>query len=987
VIGKRLGQYEIVEQLGVGGMGEVYVAEDSRLGRRIALKLLPASMAADPERRMRFEREARAVAKLSHPNIVTLYSVEEIDGLHFFTMELVDGTTLADVLSDRQQGLAPVELARLAAQLVEAVATAHRAGVTHRDLKPANVMVTAEGRVKVLDFGLAKLAETTAGNDDRTVVLSDQKTEVGQVVGTLAYMSPEQAEGKPVDERSDVFALGILLHRMATGDSPFTGDTRISLVASILKDTPPKISDIRPQLGPAFSDIVSRCLEKSPDRRYPSAAELLVDLEQVRKALETSELLSGISGIGTVASPRSSRGTIWRIAVGVGAAAVLGVVALVALRNSGEPEAAAAAANARNSVAVFYFQNITGDPEIEWLRTGLTDMLVTDLSQSPDLRVVGTDRLYQILSDLGREADQQLSSDVIQEVARKTDVGTAVLGSYVKAGDTLRINVRVQDIAGGTVLASEKVEGSGDQAVFTMVDELTRRIRKKLALADLQEGTADRNLATVTTESVAAYRAYVEAIRHHELGDEQSAIPRLEEAIELDPEFAMALAKLSVAYGNSNEPDKSSEYGERALELVDRLTARERYYIEGLYYSKDSETIDRAVEAYRKAVELFPDHTSARNNLAQLYLRQERYDEAIVHLESLRRDGMTFPGTYSSLANAYLATERPDEAVEALEAYAADHPDSSVSYSNLGQLQLRTDRIDDALRNLQRAEELAPGSVTDDLFAVYVLSGRWDDAREAAIRIQSGPVEPMRWVGFLMEGLVSFYNGHADAGIGRMRAGIDVAPEGASALEVRKVDVAFTVRLGRDAEALERLSPLLETAPTPDDIRALQSAAAIACTRLGRLDEADAHLALALAASEGELNEGVRHIFRGVLALERGDADSAIRELLAADPLLPAIAQQSLDHADVWSGLGRAHLMRGEAAEAAVWFRKLIDSGATRLITPLAFVRSHYFLGRCYDETGDPEQAREYYEKFVEYWGDGDLDRERVEEARARLAG
>src|SRR5215471_4770191 len=271
--GETVGHFRILEPLGKGGMGEVFVAEDTRLHRRVALKVLPPLFAADPEHRERFEREARAVAALNHPNIVTIHSVEEHGGEMFLTMELVDGKPLSDVI---QRGGLPLErLLRIGSEVADAIAAAQQQGITHRDLKPANVMITPSGRAKVLDFGLAKLkdAETAAPADDLTRMSSrSDLTGEGKIVGTVAYMSPEQAEGKPVDSRSDIFSLGVVLHEMATGDKPFKGDTNVSVISSIIKDTPPSVTDSNPSLPAELARIVRRCLAKDPERRYQTAA-------------------------------------------------------------------------------------------------------------------------------------------------------------------------------------------------------------------------------------------------------------------------------------------------------------------------------------------------------------------------------------------------------------------------------------------------------------------------------------------------------------------------------------------------------------------------------------------------------------------------------------------------------------------------------------------------------------------------------------------
>ncbi|MGV8039498.1 MAG: serine/threonine-protein kinase [Thermoanaerobaculaceae bacterium] len=280
MIGRTLGHYTVEARLGRGGMGEIYLARDTRLDRRVALKVLPETMAADPDRRARFEREARAVAALSHPNIVTIHSVEEAEGLHFLTMELVDGHTLGEVIPDR--GFDLEGFLRVAIPLVDAVAAAHAQGIVHRDLKPDNVMVSTSGLVKVLDFGLAKQA-APEGVAPLAVMQTVTRTGEGIIVGTVSYMSPEQAEGKPVDARSDVFALGIVLYEMASGHRPFPGDSAVSVLSSILKDTPPSLGDLRPELPRSLAALVHRCLDKDPARRFQSAAEVRAELERLRQ--------------------------------------------------------------------------------------------------------------------------------------------------------------------------------------------------------------------------------------------------------------------------------------------------------------------------------------------------------------------------------------------------------------------------------------------------------------------------------------------------------------------------------------------------------------------------------------------------------------------------------------------------------------------------------------------------------------------------------
>jgi len=361
VIGKTLAHYKVVGSLGKGGMGEVYVAEDSKLQRRVALKVLPKEMAADPERRARFEREARAVAALSHPNIVTVHSVEEADGVHFITMELVEGKTLAKMLP--RSGYALSELLEIAIPLADAVSSAHRTGITHRDLKPDNIMVDNEGRLRVLDFGLAKLHDPAdfeiGGTHAPTAAV---ETGEGKILGTVAYMSPEQAEGKPIDPRSDVFSLGTILFEMASGERPFRGDTSMSTIGAILKDQPVSVTELNPSLPRHLGRIVRRCLAKDPNRRYQTALDLRNELEQLKAEIDSGELMSEPGGV----AGRSRRSS--RIPIVLGVSAVIAAAAVVAIMLRMRPDAPATVYTSRPITATSGWKgDLNWSPESEFI--------------------------------------------------------------------------------------------------------------------------------------------------------------------------------------------------------------------------------------------------------------------------------------------------------------------------------------------------------------------------------------------------------------------------------------------------------------------------------------------------------------------------------------------------------------------------------------------------------------------------------------------
>jgi len=999
LVGRTLGPYRILESLGSGGMGHVYVAEDTRLDRRVALKVLPPETASHPEKIARFQREAKAVASLSHPGIVTLYTpLEEEGGLRFLTMELVEGETLSKSIPAR--GFPMERFLSLAIGLADAVSAAHRQGILHRDLKPDNVMLTPDGRLKVLDFGLAKLREG-AEDGDSTTKETQSVTQDGRIVGTVAYMSPEQAQGLPVDHRSDIFTLGILLYEMATGERPFRGSTNLSVLSSILKDTPRSASELRDDIPKPLARMIQRALEKRPEDRYQSTTDLRRDLEDLKRDVDSGELVLGT----TAGRPRlvaaAAGGSRWALPLAVGGTLVV-LAAIVSLLLHFRGRAPAAAEDGRRSVAVFYFDNLTGDPALDWLRTGLTDMLVTNLSQSPGLRVLGTSRLYQLLEEAGHRDDRTVSAQVVDTVSRRAQATTALVGSFVRAGSQVRIQATLQDPKSGEVLASERVEGDAEGGLFALVDDLTGRLRGRLetqAMARSEPKRAmwkEKRIEEVTTASVAAFKSYAEGSRFHERLQEREAQACFEKAVEADPNFAMALAKLSVVHGNLGNPELARKYSRLAVEKAENLPPGERYYIEGRNYSMDPASSAQAIAAYQKAVDAAPDHTSARNNLAQALIEVRRYPEALVHLEELRRRGMSFPGTYASLAQAYLATGQPARAREALSAYVAEHPDRSAGYENVAFFELSQGRVEEALAALDEAAALHPDSLTKieiGRFVGHALQDRWPDAEAAAKRLKASSDPQERWQGGAALAMASLYRG--DLGEARR-----LAEEGAKSghgAEERVGAALFRARLeadlGRDKEALAVADRVLNEKVKEPKLRAEGHAMRALClTRLGRKAEASKSLAEVdafLSTIPAALAEPRRLHLAGELALARGDRAGAREALRKAASLAPVQAfdmEMDSGPVEIRYALGRTALESGELDEARKALAAVVEAGPPRVMTPVRFVRSLGLLASLEEKAGNTEDARKLYERYLGYWKDGQIDRAEVARAGQRLA-
>ncbi|MEM8934523.1 MAG: serine/threonine-protein kinase, partial [Acidobacteriota bacterium] len=505
----RLGGYRLVGLLGAGGMGQVYLGEDPRLGRQVAVKILPPEMAARGEWLERFEREARALATLNHPGIVTIHSIEEDDGIRFLTMERVEGRTLEEAIPDG--GLPIGDFLRIALELADALGAAHRRGVVHRDLKPANVMVTTDRRVKILDFGIAKVEIAGRPNVSKE----------GQVLGTVAYMAPEQLLGDPVDARTDLFSFGILLYQMATGRHPFPGSTRIQRITLILDGKCRPVAEWRPDLPEAVSAVIARCVEKDPDDRYPDVEALATELSALRDALHAERFLETRTGWTPVTLPdrrASLRRWLGGLVAGLAIAVVLALVVgqrpdEVVPATESAPDVVVERA-ARTAVAVLEFQNLTGDPELDWLSAGIAELLITDLAQSPGLTLESLAEVRGAIDALGVEASDT-RPEMLRQLADAVDADAIVRGSFARLGEQLRIaytlSETTDDPSEDSTRASGSFEGEGEASLFALVDQLGAAIFDVYRAPPPELGAEPRSLAETTTSSLEAWQAFVRA--------------------------------------------------------------------------------------------------------------------------------------------------------------------------------------------------------------------------------------------------------------------------------------------------------------------------------------------------------------------------------------------------------------------------------------------------------------------------------------------
>ena len=696
--GRTFSHYRILRQVGAGGMGEVYEAEDLKLGRRVALKVMPEETARDPLRRERFEREARAVAALNHPNIVTLHSVEEADGLLFITLELLEGRTLRQTLP--KGGLALGQLLDLAIPLAEALAAAHQGGITHRDLKPENVLITREGKLKVLDFGLAKVEAEAFQAAAGSVLPTRALTEEGKIVGTVAYMSPEQAEGKRVDARSDVFTLGIILYELSTGERPFKGDTTVSLLSSILKDHPRPLTELNASLPRDLARIVDRCLTKDPARRFQSAMGLATELQTLKKDSDSGELevprgrsTSGATRAtvpggtvpasvpGGIASPTRlvaiaagvivvagiSGALFWMARTRFGPGATQGSAEAVVPGALGSATHGGPAGESRRKIVVLPFENL-GTADDAYFAAGMTEEISSRLAAVAGLGVISRTSAVQYAKTgkTTRQIGAELGVDYVLE-------GTVRWERGPKGASRVRVTPQLVRVSDETQLWGDRYDREMKD-IFAVQSEIAEQVVGKLGLA-IEGGAGPAGGAAAPTSNLDAYQAYLKGKEVNsglevDAPTQKRAINLLEQAVSLDPQFAVAWAELS--RGHTSMYHYRFDYDEarlaQARECADRALSlqpdlREGHLALGYYYYQGRKDYAAAVEEFRKVAGTNANDPDALEAMSYVLRRQGRWDEALSTMEKAYALNPRSPGLVGSLAGTHSRMRRYPEAL------------------------------------------------------------------------------------------------------------------------------------------------------------------------------------------------------------------------------------------------------------------------------------------------------------------------------------
>ena len=983
-------RYQVIEELGKGGMGRVYKVFDIEVREKLALKLLKPEIATDADTVERFRNELRLARTVSHRNVCRMHDLgrEEETGTYFITMEYVPGEDLKSLI--HRIGALPVGKAvTIARQAAEGLAEAHRLGVVHRDLKPQNIMIDREGAVRIMDFGIARSVRTKS------------ITGAGVMIGTPEYMSPEQVEGKETDARSDIYSFGVVLFEMLTGRLPFEGDTPLSIAVKQKSEPPPDPRTINAQVPEDLGKLVLKCLEKEKGKRFASADDLLAALGRIEKELPTT----------TQALPLRKPQTSKQITVRLpskkvwipAAAALVGLAALLVWQFVPE------SADSKRTVAVLGFKNQTGDAGLDYLREAIPNLLITSLEQSKHLRVTSWERLKDLLRQAGRDPAGAFDEEAGFEICPGAGIEALVVGSYVKAGETFVTDVKVLDASTRESLRSASARGEGVASILkSQIDEISRQVGRGIGKPPLKLEAPARPIKEMTTGSMEAYNLFLRGRADFEKYYFAEARKFLERAIALDPEFASAYQVLAEAAYELVDFNGRDEALRSAFRYSAKASEKERLYIASRYAQTIEQDEDKRFGLLQELVRKYPDEKYARFELGRYYDDRRDYPGAVAAFKKAIALDPDFGFAINQMAYVHAKMGQYGEALRLFERYAALSPGDANPLDSIAELYVRMGKLDLAEAKYREALEMKPDffSSCDSMAYVsclredYAEAYRWLDESD-----RRSPTPTAKIQGIWIRAFSDYLLGRREASLARYAEIRKQAEAAGVAYLMATVDwiTGFILRdLGRSEEALRAFQSWYDyQAKTSADYNAFYAAGLAWCAgwvAVGKGQAAEAKARLSeiepllsrIDPGDATLMTFLYRLLRAEVALAEGDIDRAValgREIVPLDyPTMNLSLLAMYNQPYVKDVLARALWKKGDLDAAAAEYRRLTTIDPSNQVRWMISPLYHYRLGRVLEEKGDRSGAAGEYRKFLEYWKDADPTHPELADARTRLA-